>query len=379
VPAEAVKELTTPLFKVHMPEEVFPAVQKTLAGGSIAGGAEVARFEQALAAYTGNPGVVALSDISAALTLALHAAGVKPGDEVVVSPMSCLATAMPVANLSAKPVWCDVDPGTGMPDPGMLRRCITARTRALLLYHWSGDVGDIAGWVALAREHKLPVIEDASEAFGAEFAGRRLGNHGADFTAYSFGPIRHITCGEGAALCPAADDAVCDRLRRLRRYGIDNASFRLANGDLNPASDIPEAGYHFSLDNIAASIGLAQWHLAERNVQAHRDNGRYYDAALQSIPGIRLLKRRSDATSGYWTYALRAERRDQLIAKLHANGIGAQRLHLRLDRYTCFAASASRDLSGVDIFDAENLAIPCGWWVTPPERERIADLIRSGW
>jgi perosamine synthetase len=378
LPAEAVTEITTPLFKVHMPDTVFPAVQKTLASGSIAGGAEVARFEQALSAYTGNPQVVAVSDISAALTLALYAAGVKPGDEVVVSPMSCLATVMPVANLFAKPVWCDVDPATGMPDAGMLRRCITPRTRALLLYHWSGDVGDIAGWLALARAHGLPVIEDASEAFGAESAGHRLGGHGADFTAYSFGPIRHITCGEGAALC-VNGDAARDRLRRLRRYGIDSASFRLSNGDLNPASDIPEAGFHFGLDNISASIGLAQWPLAERNVQAHRDHGRYYDTALQSIAGVQLLKRRRDAVSGYWTYALRVERRDRLVAKLNAHGIGAQRLHLRLDRYGCFAASAGHDLPGVEVFDAENLAIPCGWWVTPSERERIAGLIQSGW
>jgi dTDP-4-amino-4,6-dideoxygalactose transaminase len=370
--------ITTPLFKVHMPGEVFPRVQKTLASGRIAAGAEVAQFEEAVAAFSGNPHTVAVRDISAALTLALYAAGVRPGDEVVVSPMSCLATAMPIANLFARPVWCDVDAATGMPTVDMLRSSISARTRALMLYHWSGDVGDVEGALALAREHGLPLIEDASEAFGADAGDQRLGSHGVDFTAYSFGPVRHISCGEGAALCLGAAGAA-ERLRRLRRYGIDGASFRLANGDLNPASDIPEAGFHFGLDNLAASIGLAQWHWAERNVHAHRDNGRYYETALWNLPGVRLLARRSDANSAYWTYALRAGRRDALIAKLHAAGIGAQRLHLRLDRYSCFAGSADKELPGVDVFDAENLSIPCGWWVTRAERERIAGLIRSGW
>jgi dTDP-4-amino-4,6-dideoxygalactose transaminase len=361
-----------------MPEEVFPRVQKTLASGHIAAGADVALFEEAVGAFTGNPRIVAIGDISAALTLALYAAGVTPGDEVVVSPMSCLATAMPIANLFARPVWCDVDPATGMPTVAMLRARITARTRALVLYHWSGDVGDVEGVAALAHEHGLPLIEDASEAFGAEAGGKRLGSHGVDFTAYSFGPVRHISCGEGAALC-LGPGAAADRIRRLRRYGIDGASFRLANGDLNPASDIAEAGFHFGLGNLAASIGLAQWHWAERNVHAHRDNGRFYDSALWNLPGIRLLARRADANSAYWAYALRAERRDALIAKLHAAGVGAQRLHLRLDRYTCFAGSVSQELPGVDIFDAENLAIPCGWWVSRAERERIAGLMRSGW
>jgi len=320
-------------------------------------------------------------DISAALTLSLYASGVRPGDEVLMSPMGCLASAMPVANLFAKPAWCDIDPETGMPDSTMVGQRVGDRTRALLVYHWGGDVGDIAGWVALARARNLPLIEDASEAFGAELGGRRLGQHGADFTGYSVGPVRHVTCGEGAALCLSTDqgNGGDDAMRRLRRYGIDTRTFRLANGDLNPASDIPEAGYHFGLDNLAASIGLAQWYWAERNVHAHRDNGRYYDTALKAVTGVRLLKRRADAISGYWAYALRAERRDDLIRKLNANGIGAQRLHLRLDRYSCFASSAAGDLPGVDLFDAENLVIPCGWWVQRGERERIADVICSGW
>lgn len=370
--------IATPLFKVHMPEEVYPRVQKTLASGKIAGGAEVALFEEAVGAFTGNPRTVAVRDGSAALTLALYAAGVRPGDEVVVSPMSCLATAMPIANLFARPVWSDVDPVTGMPTAAMLRAVITDRTRALVFYHWSGDAGEIESAVALAREYRLPLIEDASEALGAEAGGMRLGLHGADFTAYSFGPVRHITCGEGAALClgPEGDPA---RLRRLRRYGIDGETFRLPNGDLNPASDIAEAGFHFGLDNLAASIGLAQWHCAEGNVHAHRDNGRFYDAALRNVPGVTLLARRQDAISAYWTYTLRAERRDALIAKLHESGVGAQRLHLRLDRYACFADSRAKELPGVDVFDAGNLAIPCGWWVSRAERERIAQLIRSGW
>ena len=370
--------ITTPLFKVHMPEEVFPAVQKTLASGSIAAGAEVARFEDAMAAFTGNPRTVAVRDISAALTLALYAAGVRPGAEVVLSPLSCLATAMPVANLFAKPVWCDLDPATGMPTVDMVRAAMTAATRALVLYHWSGDVGDVLGVLALARQHELALIEDASEAFGAELGRKRLGSHRADFTAYSFGPVRHITCGEGAVLCMSRDDDR-DAIRRLRRYGIDNATFRLPNGDLNPASDIPQAGYHFGLDNLAATIGVAQWHWAERNVRAHRDNGRFYDAALQGIHGLHLLERGADADSGYWTYALRAERRGDLLRKLHDAGVGAQRLHLRLDQYSCFAASKARELPGVTTFDAENLSIPCGWWVSRSERERIAGVIRSGW
>jgi perosamine synthetase len=191
--------------------------------------------------------------------------------------------------------------------------------------------------------------------------------------------VRQITAGEGAALfCASADDF--EQARRLRRYGIHQPSFRLADGDLNPASDIPVPGFNFYMNNIAATIGLEQFAFADDIVERQRANGRYYDGALAGVPGLTLLARRADAVSGYWTYSLRAERRADLARKLHANGIGCQRLHLRNDRYSCFARDR-RDgqLPGVDVFDRENLSIPCGWWVGPGERERIAACIRAGW
>jgi dTDP-4-amino-4,6-dideoxygalactose transaminase len=368
-----------PLFKVHMPAGAAAAVGATLAGGQLAYGAKVAEFERALAAYSGNARVCAMSEVSGALTLALYMAGVRPQDEVIVSPLVCLATSMPVANLYARPRWCDVDPATGMLDPARIAELVTPRTRAILACHWSGDVADLEALQAVARRHGLKLIEDASEAFGAEYRGRRLGNHGSDFCVYSFSPVRQITSGDGAALL-LGGDADYAQARRLRRYGMDQASFRLADGDLNPASDIPVPGYNFCMNNIAAAIGLEQFAHADAVVQRQRANGRYFDAALAGVGGISLLERRADAVSGYWTYSLRAERRADLMRKLVERGIGCQRLHLRNDRYSAFAQDRRDDaLPGVDLFDRENLSIPCGWWLTQAERERVAACIRSGW
>src|SRR5512142_1913235 len=117
-----------------MPAGAAAALDATLASGYIAQGAQVAQFERTLAAYTGNPQVCAMSDASGALTLALFMAGVRPEDEVIVSPMACLATCMPIANLFARPVWCDVDPATGMLDPEHIADLVTERTRAVLAY-----------------------------------------------------------------------------------------------------------------------------------------------------------------------------------------------------------------------------------------------------
>lgn len=368
-----------PLFKVHMPEGAGTLLEATLTSGYLAHGAKVEEFERGLAGWVGNPHVSALSEVSGALALALYLAGVRPQDEVIVSPMVCLATSMPIANLFARPRWCDVDPDTGMLDPARIAELVTPRTRAILAYHWSGDVADLDALHAAARAHGLKLIEDASEAFGAEYRGARLGNHCSDFCIYSFAAVRQITTGEGAALfCAGAQDH--ENARRLRRYGIDQPSFRLPSGDLNPDSDIPLAGFNVCMNNLAATLGLAQLPHANEVIARQRANGRHYDDALAGVAGVRLLTRRGDSASGYWTYSLRAERRADLMRKLQQTGIGCQRLHVRNDRYSCFAeARRDRGLPGVDAFDRDNLSIPCGWWLTPEERGRIVDCIRAGW
>ena len=175
-------------------------------------------------------------------------------------------------------------------------------------------------------------------------------------------------------------DSYYDSLQKLRRYGINSATFRLPNGDLNPDSDIPFAGFNFPMNNIAATIGLEQFRDIDDILKKYRANAGYFQDAFADTPGITLLARQDNSISGYWTYSMRAERRDDLVRKLLSNGIGSQRLHLRNDKYSCFAKSISKDpLPGVDIFDRENLSIPCGWWVGSREREIIASCIRTGW
>ena len=368
-----------PLFKTHLPHDAHLAVKATIDTGQLALGAKVAEFEKRLGRWAGAHRICGISDVSGALTLALYVAGVRPGDEVILSPMTCLATSMPVANLFATPVWCDVDAQTGMMDASLIEQLITERTRAIIVFHWSGDVANLPELRDVAIRAGIPLIEDASEAFGAEFQGARIGRNTADFTVMSFGAVRQLTCGEGAAIS-TADDRTYESLQKLRRYGINSTTFRLPNGDLNPASDIPIAGFNFPMNNISATIGIEQLGNIDSIVNQYRANGEYFDKSLADIPGITLLARRIDAISGYWTYSLRAERRDDLVQKLVSNGIGSQRLHLRNDRYSCFAGSANRfPLPGVDLFDRENLSIPCGWWIGPREREAITSCIRAGW
>lgn len=365
-----------PLFRVYTPDTAQAGLAAVLSSGQLATGPQVTTFEAALARWFDVTSAVALSDASAGLTLALYMAGVRPGDEVITTPLACAASLMPIANLFARPVWCDIDPTTASLDVAALAACITPRTKAILLYHWSGYVGDIAPILALARQLDICVIQDASEAFGAEYGGQRMACL-ADYAVYSFYATKHLTTGEGAVLL-AADERNVQRARQLRRFGIDAANLRLANGDLNPDFDIPLAGFNVPMNEIAATLGIAALAQVDGLLQRYVSNGIYFDQALQNIPGLQPLSYSPHSMPAWWTYVIAVERRDDLIRKLHQHGIGAQRLHVRMDGYTCFGGQR-QDLPGVAQFDATNLSIPCGWWVGDAERERIAACIRSGW
>lgn len=364
-----------PLYHVHLPQDAERVIAAVLHSRQIAGGPNVARFESLLQDYLGNPCVTATSDAASSIALSLYMAGVRPGDEVLASPMACLATNQPVLNLFARIRWCDIDPLTGNLDPDDVRRRITPRTKALLVFHWAGNPSDLEALYKIAREHELAVVEDASEALGAECASRKLGNTGADFTVFSFYPNRHITTLEGGAIAFASDEHY-EHGRRLKRYGIHQPSFRDADGEINPHSDIPVAGWNIAMHEVSAALGIAQLECLPEILARHQANGTFYDRALADLPGIRLLERPEHARPAFWVYTFLAQDRDGLLRQLRRQGVQASKVHLRNDLYSCFGRHAA-DLPGVDHFQSHTLSIPCGWWVNKEDRQYVVDGIQD--
>jgi len=366
-----------PLFKSHIAESAIVAVRGVLKSGQLAEGERLREFTCLLRDFVQNPNGIVVSNASAAIDLALRLCDVHAGDEVIVSPMCCASITTPIANLGAVPVWCDVHPDTGMIDAQQLEPLFTVRTRAILFTHWSGDVADIDQVNCIAQAHQVRTIDDGSDAFGATLAGNAVGNNGTDFTALSFSAVRTLTTGDGGALFARQTDDI-ERAARLKDFGIDRTSFRTSTGDINPLSDIPEAGYSYRSNDIAGAIGTEEFAYVEELLARHRRNAHFLDEALSDCDGIRRLRRRADSDASYWTYSLIAERRDQLQQKLAGCGIASQRLHVRNDLYSCFPQSPTK-LRGVEAFDTGNLSIPCGWWVSAEDLEIIVSIIREGW
>ena len=362
-----------PLYKVNTPPRLAKIVSDVLGTGQIAVGPNIERFEHLLGDYIGNPWITVNSDVSTALTLCLFQAGVRPGDDVLMSPLVCLSTSCPVRNLFANIRWCDVDPVTGSLDPDDIPKRITAKTRAVVVYHWAGNPAEVDAIHDMAHRYGLPVIEDAGEALGAEYSGRKIGSTGSEYTVFSFYPNRHLTTIDGGAIaCARQEDH--ENLRWLRRYGIHQPSFRNPDGEIDPASDIPSAGWNSYMSNVAASLGIAQIGDLPLHLSVHQENGLFYDERFAGVPNITILKRPPRSRSAYWVYTFLVEARDHVLRKLRQRGIQASKVHMRNDVYTCFGGDGAT-LPGVDYFASRSLSIPCGWWVSEADRNWIADVV----
>jgi perosamine synthetase len=364
-----------PLYNVCMPRDVEKCILPVFNTGQLARGPNVDKFEELFSQFLRNPLVISTGDLSSSLTLCLFLAGVWPEDDVLMSPLVCLATSCPVRNLFANVRWCDVDPLSGNLDPTDLEKRVTPRTKAIVVNHWAGYPAEIEAVQAFARAHDLVVIEDASEALGSEYHGNKIGATGSDYTVFSFYPNRHLTTIEGGAIACAREEDF-EKARWLRRYGIHQPTFRDKDGEINPASDIPTAGWSTYMNHIAATIGVAQMEHIDRIIARHQENGLFYDEAFANVPGVTVLKRPLNSRSAYWVYTFLAQKRDHLSKRLRQEGVYASKVHLRNDLYTCFGIT-DEALPGVSHFSAHCLSIPCGWWVTHEDRTRIANLIRQ--
>src|SRR5215472_10644213 len=255
--------------------ELLPALEETLYSGQVGQGPKVAEFEAALAPIVGNRNVLTVNSGTSALQLALRLAGVR-GGSVVTTPMTCSATVLPVLAEGAAPVWADIDPATGNIDPLDAERKLRPGTAAILAVHWGGQPCDMGALLDVGRRHGLPVIIDAAHALGASWSGEPVGAPAADFTCFSLQAIKHITTIDGGILT-TKDAADYRRGKLLRWYGIDRDA---EQADARVAADIPEWGYKFHMNDVAATIGLAQLEYLPLVVSAHWRNSLFYSEAL---------------------------------------------------------------------------------------------------
>ena len=348
-----------PLLKVFMPDNITKKLSEILNSGQLTYGMHTQDFEVKLRNYVDNSNILTISGNS--VFFALKLLDIKDGDEVIVSPMSCLATTQPIAYAGAKTVWTDIDPLTGSLDPEDVKKKITSKTKAIVHYHWSGYPGYIDEINNIGKEYGLKVIDDASESFGAEYKGNKLGNTNSDIVCYSFTPVRLPNAIDGGGLA-FKDEDLYKKALLMRDLGIKREIFRDKLGEISNKCDIDMSGSSCMLNNISGYVGACQMDYVNELYSKQRENARKWEVRFQEDKDIQLLGNTKNVNPSYWTFTILSKNRDKLLLNFRNKGYYASKLHLRNDLYSVFQSSTN-DFKGVNEFSEKQLNLPCGWWV----------------
>jgi len=364
-----------PMFRVAMSPHVDEYLLNTIHSGWIGQGEIVKKFEKQLENHFENPRVLTVAAGTHGLSLALRLTGVGVGDEVISTPLTCTATNMPIMMTGADIVWSDVGRDLNI-DARSIEYLITDKTKAIMVVHWGGYPCDMNEIARIAHEAgDIPVIEDCAHVWNAVYKGHKIGDcFYSDYAMFSFQAIKHLTAVDGGALCVRLDDDY-DRGKLLRWYGIDRETPRT---DFRCEEDIKEWGYKYHMNDVNATIGLANMYLAHENDRKAQDNARYYESNLIPFDGIDIPQISDDRESSYWLFTMLVENRSEFCHMMGSKGIAVSRVHERNDKHTCFA-KFRKPLPRLESIVSKMICIPVGWWVTDEDREYIVESIKGGW
>jgi perosamine synthetase len=354
-----------PIYKPYMPDNVLSEINEILYSGQLGFGKYGRLFEEKLRQYINCEYMITISSYNTAMLMVLSLLGLTLDDEIIASPVSCLASNQPFAVKKIKVIWADVDPQTGSICPADVRRKITKNTKAIFHNHFCGYLGDIEAINSIGKEFGIPVIDDAIEAFGAKYKENIIGNLGTDITVFSFQTIRLPNTIDGAAIV-FKDRELYEKALLIRDYGICRELFRTSEGEINPKCDISVEGYAGLMSELNSFIGLRQ--IADLNslLSIQKSNALIWDKELISDENIKSLKINKDSVPNYWVYGTMCKNKTQEIKNFKEKGFYATGVHINNNIYSIF--NNKTILKGVNEFMREFVAIPSGWWFNKTKR-----------
>jgi len=361
------------VFEPVIGEEEIEAVVAALRRGEISGsfGESIPAFEQEFANYVGCEYGVAVSNGSTALHVAVAAAGIGAGDEVLISSSTNIATALAVIHNGAIPVPVDSENLTWNLDLDLIEGLITEKTKAIIPVHLYGHPVDMDRLMEIARKHNLLVIEDCAESHGATCRGRMTGSFG-DMSCFSFYANKVITTGEGGMVTTNNKD-LAERLRLLRNLAFTQPRFRHE-----------EAGFNFRMTGYQAAMGLVQFRKIEHIISEKRRVAHTYNNFLKDLDGLQLPHEAEWARNVYWMYAVVVQpefgiTRDELMQQLRSEGIDTRTFFCPMNQQPCLLERPGFRAVSCPVADRlwENgLYLPSTYTLSEPVIKQIADVVR---
>ncbi|MFJ4104920.1 DegT/DnrJ/EryC1/StrS family aminotransferase [Amycolatopsis japonica] len=369
-----------PYGRQSVSDEDIAAVTEVLRGDWLTTGPAVTRFEKDLAEHTGGTPAVAITSGTAALHVAYAAAGIGPGDEVVTSPMTFVATAATAALLGGKVVFADVEADTGNLDPAAASAAVTARTKVVAAVDYAGHPAELDELGRIARDNGALLLEDAAHSVGGSWQGRPVGSL-ADLTTFSFFPTKNLTTAEGGAVVAGSDELLA-RARGFRNHGLvrDKAAQRYPDEGAWH-QEVHEFGLNYRLPDVLCALGSSQLRrlaeFKERRAEIHAR----YTAALSSSDGVLTPAVREGADPVWHLYPLRVleGRRRALFDHLRAKGIGVQVNYIPAYWHPVFEDLGYRRgmCPNAELYYSQELSLPLFPALTDADVDRVIDEIRG--
>lgn len=372
--------MTIPVMRPWLGAEEAAAAAAAVSSGWVAQGPRVAEFEAAFAAATGARHAVALSSCTAALHLALVAAGIGAGDEVVVPSLSFIATANAARYVGAQPVFADVECATQNLTAATVEPRLTSRTRAVILVDQAGVPADLVAIRALCEPRGIAVIEDAACAAGSVYRGRPAGA-GACLAAFSFHPRKLLTTGEGGMLI-TPDGQLADRLRRLREHGMDVSAAQRHASRQPVIEHYLEVGFNYRMTDVQAAIGLVQLGKLGRLVARRRALAQRYQELLADVAGLTTIRDPEHGSTNYQSFWVLLPAgfpvsRDDLLRMLADEGVSARRGVMAAHTEPAYAGRLSAPLPVTERLSSSSLILPLFHEMTESEQDLVVSVIRA--
>jgi perosamine synthetase len=363
-----------PVNEPLLTEEDVASVTQALRSGWISGaGPHVEAFEERWAAYCGRRHGIAVANGSVALQVAVSLLDLQPGDEVIMPAFTIISCAWPVVLAHARPVLVDSDSRTWTMDVDHVRERLTERTRALMPVHIYGNPVDMQPLLDLAHEYGLAVVEDAAEAHGADYRGRRIGSFGT-VSCFSFYANKLVTTGEGGMLM-VDDDGLAERARRLRNLGFQPGRRFLHD----------ELGYNFRLTNLQAALGVSQIERIDAIVARKRAMGRAYTERLSEVAGLELQLEQPGAHGVYWMYGVLVHVSTgidaaELARRLSARGVETRPFFLGMHEQPALRERglfAGESYPVAERLARQGLYLPSSLGLEEADIERVCEAVRE--
>jgi len=363
--------------------EVIPVCQPTLEGNErkyvlecmdtnwiSSRGKFVDEFEEGFSHYCGVRFGITTNSGTTALHLALATMGLEEGNEVIIPSFTMISTANAVSYLGAKPIPVDVDPDTWNIDPDKIEAKITEKTRAIIPIHTYGHPADMDRLQAIADKHGLDIVEDAAEAHGAEYKGKRVGSFGK-MASFSFYANKIITTGEGGMIV-TDDEELAGRLHTLRNYGFTQERHFWHK----------VMGFSYRMTNLQAAIGLGQFEKIDELIQGRIDNARLYRKLLADVSGITTPHESEDVKAVYWMYGVLVEddfglSKDELRQKLADRGIETRSFFIPIHLQPIYSYLLSDEFPVSEELGCKGFYLPSASNLRPDQIEFIVDVIRD--